>query len=218
MQRPAPKPDTSRSTPRRAGSAPRRRGAELEFALLEAAVAELTEHGYDGFSMDGVAGRAGTNKNTLYRRWPSRTALGVAAFMAMVGRPADPPDTGDLRTDVLTLLRQVADRIGDPATGRILAALLAEARRQPDLMADLRGQLSADPEVMLGILAAAVARGQARPESLHRRIYRLPITLLQAEYLTAGQGPIPDETLIEIVDLIFLPLVTTGSSPVSDQE
>lgn len=190
------------------GSTTRRRGAELESALLEAAAAELVEHGYDGFTMDGVAARAGTNKNALYRRWPSRTALGVAAYTTMIGRPTDPPDTGDLRGDVLTLLRSVADRIGDPATGRILAGLLAEARQKPELMADLRGQLSTDPEVMLGILAAAVARGQARPESLHRRIYRLPITLLQAEYLTAGPGPIPDQTLIEIVDLIFLPLVT----------
>lgn len=157
--------------------------------------------------MDRVAARAGTNKNALYRRWPSRTALATAAYKSMVGRPDGPPDTGELRNDVLTLLRSVADRIGAPGSGRILSGLMAEARQKPELMADLREELAVGPDIMLGILAKAVARGEARPESLQPRVYRLPITLLQAEYLTAGPGPLPDQTLIEIVDLIFLPLV-----------
>ena len=195
------------ATANRAGKITRRRGADLERALLEAAVAELSERGYDGLTMDRVAARAGTNKNALYRRWPSRTALATAAYKRMVGRPDGPPDTGELRTDVLTLLRSVADRIGSPESGQILAGLMTEARQKPDLMADLREELAIDPEVMLQILAKAVARGEARPDSLRPRIYRLPITLLQAEYLTAGPGPLPDETLTEIVDLIFLPLV-----------
>lgn len=186
---------------------PRRRGAELERALLMAATAELAEHGYESFTMDRVAARASTNKNALYRRWPSRTALAVAAYRELVGRPQDPPDTGELRGDVLALLRGVADRIGDSRSAKILGALLADARRNTELIADLHAELTVRPDTMLHILARAVARGEADPRALHPRLYGLPITLLQAEYLTSGPGPIADETITEIVDLVFLPLV-----------
>src|SRR5262245_12613408 len=84
---------------------PRRRGEEVERAVLRAAVAELEEHGYENFTMDGVAARAGTNKPMIYRRWPSRPALAFAAYRQLVARPDAVPDTGDLRSDVVALLR-----------------------------------------------------------------------------------------------------------------
>ena len=57
----------------------RRRGAELEGVILRAAAEELTESGYAGLTMDRVARRAGTNKNTIYRRWPSRAITSTIA-------------------------------------------------------------------------------------------------------------------------------------------
>ena len=189
------------------GKRSRRRGAELEQAILAAAVTELSGGGYEHFTMDAVAARAGTNKNAIYRRWPGRTALATAAYKSMVERPEEVPDTGELRQDVLTLLRSVVARIGSPTAMVILRPLLADARSKPELMADLRDRLSAHPDLMLGIVARAVARGQARPEALQPRIYRLPVTLLQAEYLTAGPDSVDDAVLTEIVDLVFLPLV-----------
>ncbi|HET6737281.1 MAG TPA: helix-turn-helix domain-containing protein, partial [Kribbella sp.] len=62
----------------------RRRGAALEEAILRAAVEELQEVGYRELTMDGVAARAGTSKNVIYRRWPSRAALCVAAYREML--------------------------------------------------------------------------------------------------------------------------------------
>lgn len=173
---------------------------------MGAAVAELSERGYDGFTMDGVAARAGTNKNAIYRRWTSRTRLALAAYRELVGRPSDPPDTGSLRGDVLQLLRDITARIGGRRSAEILAALFRDARQDPELMADLRAELAAGPQAMLDIVARAVARGEAAPTALRPRIYRLPITLLQAEYLSTGTAGPSDDTLIEIVDLVFLPL------------
>lgn len=190
------------------GRRSRRRGAPLEQAILAAATAELTEHGYESFTMDAVAARAGTNKNAIYRRWRSRTALAAAAYKLMVERPPEVPDTGELRTDVLTLLQSVVARIGAPEAMRILGPLLVDARSKPELMADLRDQLALHSDLMLDVLTRAVARGEARQDALHPRIYRLPVTLLQAEYLTAGPDRIDDQVLDEIVDLIFLPLVS----------
>src|SRR3954470_3516952 len=76
----------------------RRRGATLENAILRAAADELTHAGYAALSMDRVARRAGTNKNAIYRRWPNRLALGLAAYR-LLARSAPLPDTGNLRED-----------------------------------------------------------------------------------------------------------------------
>ena len=84
----------------------RRRGALLESAILDAAAKELLAAGYHAFTMEAVAKSAGTNKNAIYRRWPSRAALAVAAYRRMAIGAPPLPDTGDLRTDVLETLRQ----------------------------------------------------------------------------------------------------------------
>jgi AcrR family transcriptional regulator len=194
----------ARGAPRR----PRRRGAEVESAVLRAAVEELTEKGYDGFTMDRVAARAGTNKTAIYRRWPSRTSLAFAAYKQMVARPESPPDTGDLRTDVIELLRSTADRMSSPVGAEVLRGLMTDARREPELLAGLREELGqGEPGTMLTILARAVARGEARQESLLPRIATLPVVLLRNEYLMGAPGPVSDRTITEMVDQVFLPLV-----------
>ena len=83
----------------------RRRGAALEQAILRAAMDELTETGYAGLTMERVARRAGTNKNAIYRRWPNRAALGIAAYQQFTVAGSPLPDTGELRGDALELLR-----------------------------------------------------------------------------------------------------------------
>ncbi|MFF0525673.1 TetR/AcrR family transcriptional regulator [Actinomadura nitritigenes] len=187
---------------------PRRNAAQVQHAVLQAAVDELTDRGYDGFTMDRVAARAGTNKTAIYRRWPSRTSLALAAYRQLVARPENPPDTGALRSDVIALLRTAADRMSSPAGAEILRGLVMDARREPKTMAALRDELArGEPGTMLTILARAVARGEARQDSLVPRIATLPVVLLRNEHLLNGPEPIPDETITEIVDLVFLPLV-----------
>ncbi|GAA4501663.1 TetR/AcrR family transcriptional regulator [Actinoallomurus oryzae] len=186
----------------------RRRGEEVERAVLRAAVDELTERGYDGFTMDRVAARAGTNKTAIYRRWSSRSSLALAAYREMVARPDDPPDTGDLRSDVIELLRSVADRLASPSGAEVLRGLMMDARRDPELMAALRDDfVRSEPGTMLILLARAVARGEARPEALVPRVATVPVALLRDELTMRGPGGISDETIAEIVDLVFLPLV-----------
>lgn len=58
----------------------RRRGAVLEHALYTATVAEMTEVGYAGLTMEGVAARARTGKAAVYRRWPNKHALVLDAL------------------------------------------------------------------------------------------------------------------------------------------
>ena|SRR5215831_14889279 len=185
----------------------RRRGVELEHAILDAAAAELTDSGYAGMTMDRVARRAGTNKNTIYRRWPNRAALGIAAYRQLATAAVQLPDTGELRGDVLELMR-MANRTWSSPIGGILRALLAGARDDPQLLAQIQeNSVDAGSAAWLTILARAVARGEAPPEALHPRVATVAVALLRNEYVTRGYPTVPDGVIVEIVDLVYLPLV-----------
>ena len=184
----------------------RRRGAALEEAILRAAAQELTESGYPGLTMDRVAKRAGTNKNAIYRRWPDRLALGIAAYRQLA-TTIRPPDTGDLREDALELLRR-ANRHWSSPLGAILRDLLAAAGSAPNLVARLPEQSTdAMTAMWLTVLGRAVARGEAPPEALHPRVATVAIVLLRNEFVTRGAPTAPDDVLVEIVDEVYLPLV-----------
>ncbi|MEU8346443.1 transcriptional regulator, TetR family [Actinomadura meyerae] len=190
----------------------RRRGAVLEEAILDAAVAELTESGFSGLTMDRVAERARTNKNAIYRRWPNRLALGIAAYRRLA-RTVQPPDTGNLRDDVLEQLRR-ANRHWSSPLGAILRDLLAAAGGASELLAQLPDQ-SADAVAApwLTILGRAVARGEVAPEALHPRVATVAIVLLRNEFVVRGVPTAPDEVLVEIVDEVYLPLVRRRGTP-----
>jgi AcrR family transcriptional regulator len=186
----------------------RRRGDELEAAILRAAAEELAESGYAGMTMDRVAERAGTNKNALYRRWPGRAALGVAAYARLAEARLSTPDTGALRGDALELLRSANATWSSPR-GAILRDLLAAAADEPALLHLLRERAgdSAMTAAWFTVLSRAVARGEAPPEAVHPRVAALPMTLLRGEFALRGVPTVPDEVVVEIVDEILLPLV-----------
>ncbi|MET7747758.1 TetR/AcrR family transcriptional regulator [Micromonospora sp. NPDC005367] len=186
----------------------RRRGEELERAILHAAAEELRESGYAGLTMDRVAARAGTNKNAIYRRWPHRAALGIAAYRHLSDAVMPNPDTGTLRGDALEMLRRANETWSSPH-GAVLRALLAAAADDPALLALMRERSGADTmdRAWLTMLERAVARGEAPPAAAHPRVATTPMMLLRAEYAMRGIPSVPDEVLIEIVDEVLLPLV-----------
>src|ERR1700742_3539938 len=95
------------------GDGTRRRGAALQEALLDAAWHELTTSGYGRFTMEAVAARAGTSTPVLYRRWPDRRDLALAAIRHYGDRnPVGVPDTGTLRGDLVAFLREASAKRG----------------------------------------------------------------------------------------------------------
>jgi AcrR family transcriptional regulator len=186
--------------------ATRRRGALLERGILDAVLEELAATGYGGLTFEGVAARARTSKPVLYRRWPSRAALVLAALVHSRPGPEDVPDTGALRSDVLALLERMARRFADIGPG-VVWGLLAETADQPELAARVR----ADPvravriELMTTMLDRAAARGEIDPARITPRVAVLPLDLLRHELLMYGTAA--PETLAGIVDEAFLPLV-----------
>jgi AcrR family transcriptional regulator len=188
----------------------RRRGAALEAAILDAAWEELAASGYAGLTMDAVAARAGTSKPVLYRRWPARAELVLAAMRRKAPTlSGEAPDTGSLRGDVLALLRRMSASLAgirQEAIWGLLADYFGDPERFPVLQAQV---LQAGAQAMTTILGRAAQRGEA-PATLPPRVVTLPVDLARHELLIT-RGPVPDSVLIEIVDQIFLPLV--GGAP-----
>ena len=186
----------------------RRRGQELEDALLDAAWDALIEGGYAAFTIDAVAGRAGTSRPVIYRRWKTREDLTLAAIGHHVTRDVRPiPDTGTLRDDVIAVLLDANEtRIAMAAiiVGQ-LGTYYQETRTSP---ADLRRQMLGDRTTpMETVIRRAVERGEIDPARVTPRIANLPFDLLRHEVMMT-LAPVPKETIVDIVDDIFLPLVT----------
>jgi AcrR family transcriptional regulator len=205
-------PDVGSSAVGRAAS--RRRGKALERALLDAAWEELAEAGYANVTMEGVARRAGTSKPVLYRRWPSRAELVIAAVRARL--PAVTPgrirDTGSLRGDLVAALT-VASRWYSGPIRQALHGVMSDFYRDPQLSASLHSDIIGNAaKVMPVILQRAAQRGEVDLGRMSPRVARLPFDLFRHELLTSS-APIPAATVAEIVDEVFLPLVRQTALP-----
>jgi AcrR family transcriptional regulator len=189
------------------GAPQRRRGPALEQALLDAAWAELAERGYDDLTIDAVAVRAGTSRAVLYRRWPNKQELVLAALSHEAAKDAVVvPDTGSLRGDVISLLRQ-ANKIRVETVTLLLTRLGGFYRQTGSSLDDLRAFVQGGRDGLMDqLIQRAIDRGEIQPEQVTGRIAHLPVDLFRHE-LVMTLRPVPDETIEEIVDTIFLPLL-----------
>ena len=186
----------------------RRRGKELEEAILDAAWAQLLDAGYGGFTIDAVAERAGTSRSVLYRRWDDRTALMTATLgHGLRATRAETPDTGSLREDVLELLRRFSAARADliPLMSILLNSYFAETGSSiQDLRTEMFGARART--AIDDILDRAVARGEADPARLTPRVRTVAVDLMRHDLLV-GFRAVPEEQMVAIVDEVFLPLV-----------
>lgn len=150
----------------REGPTPRRgrpRDAEADAAILRAFFEVVAEHGYAGASMDAIAERAGVAKTTIYRRWPSRDALMLAAHARLL-QDNPPPDTGTLRGDLLEVARILIENLARPPLSRVAAATIGEMAHNDDLARLFRAAVAEERIRMLsGIFERAAARGEVPP-------------------------------------------------------
>lgn len=185
----------------------RRRGAELEQAILRAAWSELQDVGYARFTIESVATRAGTSKPVVYRRWANRAELVIAAWANQAPKPQLSPDTGALRTDLLLLVTGITRRT-DTVMNEMIAGVMSEAFRHPEVAALLRDRLRSAPvgDVVRRIVDRAVARGELPPVTVPPRAARLLFDLVRNDSALCD-APMTDEAIAEVVDDVYLPLL-----------
>jgi AcrR family transcriptional regulator len=185
---------------------PRRRGQTLEDAILQATIAEIDVSGYTALSMERVAERARASKASLYRRWPSKVELVMAAVYNLLPEPATTADTGSLRGDLLAFLGSMADLLAGPA-GTAIRGLVSDALRDPEHGAQLRSYTRGRSVTVMGdVIRRAVDRGELGPGTITARQLEAGPWVMRFHFLIHG-GPVPERVIIEIVDEVMLPLL-----------
>jgi AcrR family transcriptional regulator len=142
----------------------RPRSAECDRVILDAALSEYATRGLDGMSVDAVAARAGVSKATIYRRYPSKIELVLAAACAMAEEAAPRPHTGTLRGDLTATLQNLRRMLTDPVLGAAKVKLLTDALQSDELAQTHRELVQRRREHTLDVLRDAIARGELRPD------------------------------------------------------
>ncbi len=185
----------------------RRRGEQLEQAILEATWAELNDVGYAALTIEAVAARAATSKSVIYRRWPGRAELVLAAWAKRRPAGLDATDTGSLRSDLISLFSRVARR-AEGMMSEMIAGVMGEAFRHPEVAEVLRDRLRTAPlgDWIDTIVRRAAERGELPPVEVPPRAARVPLDLIRNETMMCG-GPVGEDAVEELVDDVYLPLL-----------
>ena len=148
--------EESRPPPRSPG---RPRSPAAERAILDATLELLASEGFDRLTVEGVAAHAGVGKATIYRRWPSKLALVLAAVGELSAHPLPELTTGQTRDDLVSLLRHIIEALSGTIAGRILPGLVAESARSPELLGVLHDFWISRRKMMLEVLRQGAAQG-----------------------------------------------------------
>lgn len=144
----------------------RPRSAASRDAILKAAYQILNETGFAGFTVEGVAARAGAGKATIYRWWKSKGTLAIEAFLVAVTPRLDqkrngPSAIADLRAQV-----HHAASIYRGRTGQLLRELIALGQEDSQTSRRLRADF-VEPRRMVAmqLLERAMASGELPPDT-----------------------------------------------------
>lgn len=177
-----------------------------EAELLAVTLELLQEHGYDRLTLDAVATTAHASKATLYRRWPTKAELVMAAFVEGTRQVAVDPDTGTLRGDLLRLGESICAHVSTHIG--TIRAVLVEVSRSPELDAVMQEQFLAQRKALVTrILTRAVDRGEIQASAITEELWDvLPGYLIYRSVLT-GRAP-STRTVQDLVDNLLIPSLT----------
>jgi AcrR family transcriptional regulator len=144
------------------------RTARTRQQVLDAVLAELGEHGYDGLTVEAVAARAGVHRATVYRRWGDVGGLLADVLAAASDDDWQPPDTGSLSGDLVALNQESQDAL--VARPSIMAALIAASFRSEQAERAQRRLWEDRYERCEIIVSRAIRRAELPPRTDARRL------------------------------------------------
>ncbi len=192
-----------RETSRRPG---RPRSEQAEQAIIEATLDLFAEQGFEGVCVEAVAARAGVGKATIYRRWPNKEELLLAAFGSLKS-PYPEAKGVSVRDDLLAMVQVMCADKADPRKARRYALLLGEGNKYPRLMARYK-ETVVQPrrDAMRAVIRHGVETGELRPDT-DVEIAMLTLTgAIMAHEKDAGT--LDDEFAARLVDGLLLGLST----------
>jgi AcrR family transcriptional regulator len=182
--------------------------SERERELLNATIEVLDEHGYDRLTVDEVAARAHASKATIYRRWPSKAALIIAAVAARIDTAAfaEPMHDVPLRDELLRIVRLLtAEALEMHVT---IAGLIGEAIRNEELRASLEEHfVTPRRDAVRRLLERRQAAGEIRADVDIELVGPITSALVYQRLLITFE-PVDDTLPEQIVNTLLLPLLT----------
>lgn len=197
-------------TPQAVAARLRRSDLVRHTEILEATLGELQESGYDRMTMDGVAKRAGASKATLYRHWPNKAELVVAAIRHMRGDATEVlPDTGQLRDDLLALLAGTQPHSAEDQLC-VMRGMISACGSDPELATAFFDQVvDAKRSAAVKLMRRAQTRGEvSEATDIHFLVDAAPAMLIFRHLLTPYL--VDEQYLTRLVDEVWLPLLTAN--------
>jgi AcrR family transcriptional regulator len=197
------------STDTEAGPASRRpgrpRSEQAEQAIIEATLDLFAEQGFEGVCVEAVAARAGVGKATIYRRWPNKEELLLAAFGSLKS-PFPEPDGVSVRDDLLAMVEVMCADKADPRKARRYALLLGEGEKYPRLMARYK-ETVVEPrrEAMRAVIRRGIQTGELRPDT-DIEIAMLTLTGVIMAHQKTSDGAFDGDFAARLVDGLLLGL------------
>ena len=144
----------------------RPRSDQVHRAILEAARAELVEHGFSRFRLEHVAARAGVGKATIYRRWPSKEALAHDLLAELAAPHIAVADVGDTRAELRACVATALHAVAETPFGPVIRALLSQIAINPALGDPFRATVvQARREEVARVIGRGIARRDLRPDA-----------------------------------------------------
>ena len=176
--------------------------SDRERELLAVTLRLLRQHGYDGLTVDEVAAEARASKATVYRSWPTKAELVLAAFIEGIQQDEVAPDTGTLRGDLVGLGDMICDHVREHAPA--MRAVLGELSRIPALHVELQRFLAGRRTMIQHTLQRAVHRGEIAESAINPELWDvLPGYLVFRSVIQ--DRPATRKTVRSLVDDVILP-------------
>ncbi len=156
-------PTQAETTPARRGRG-RPRDPQTDERIIAAAADLLRRRGFERMTVDDVAAEAGVGKATVYRRWPSKDDLAVAAMQRLYAVEVPHPDTGSIRGDLAESYRSVLTFLGSPEGSAYLKMSIAESVRDERIAALYRSATENAEERARQMFVRAKERGELRED------------------------------------------------------
>jgi EmrB/QacA subfamily drug resistance transporter len=173
-------------------------------SVYDAALSVLSEAGFASLNFSGVATRAGVSTATIERLWSSKVDM-VTSVVEQLQAQVTVPDTGSLRSDCEQFVSDVIEVMGTPDAQAVIANLVGEAGRDPDLAAKLRARLIAPRRAeVVRMLEAGRARGELPPDADLAFLADLLVSPLYYRVLVSGD-PLAPGLAREITDAVLGP-------------
>ena len=190
---PAPSPITTRGRPRDSAADER---------ILAATFRQLVDVGYGGLSIEAVAADAGVAKTTIYRRYPTKRDLVIAALSREVPFPPPPSDV-PAREALELFVRTGIHMLIDTGAVRVLASLLIEDQREPGILDTFRARLL-EPrrDLVVQMLRRGMQRGELRPDIDPLVVTEMVAGAIFGHHIVLGQ-PTTEAWIEDLVDHVW---------------